>query len=107
MNDAAREIVEAGDAGEDQYARHPQFASHCDVGEKAISHYRGGVGPAASAIVGDRLLTDVAMAGELGMSSVLVLTGVTSLDDLARSVIHPDFVARSLLDLLPTRLDRG
>ncbi|MGD0851853.1 MAG: HAD-IIA family hydrolase [Acidimicrobiales bacterium] len=62
---------------------------------------RLGVEPEESVIVGDRLLTDIAMADELGMSSVLVLTGVTSLEDVARSDVHPDYVARSLLELLP------
>jgi HAD superfamily hydrolase (TIGR01450 family) len=67
---------------------------------------RLGVEPHDSVIVGDRLLTDIAMARELGTASVLVLTGVTSLDDLTRGDVLPDFVARSLLDLLPARLDR-
>jgi len=63
---------------------------------------RLGVGAGVSVIVGDRLLTDITMARDLAMSSVLVLTGVTTLDDLARSDVRPDFVIRSLLDLLPT-----
>jgi HAD superfamily hydrolase (TIGR01450 family) len=63
---------------------------------------RLGVSPQDSVIVGDRLLTDIAMASELDMSSVLVLTGVTTLDDLERSNIQPDFVIPSLAELLPT-----
>jgi NagD protein len=66
---------------------------------------RLGVEPEHSVVVGDRLLTDIAMAHELGMSSVLVLTGVTTLDDLERSDVRPDFVAPSLRELLPIRLD--
>lgn len=68
---------------------------------------RLGVEAAASVIVGDRLLTDMVMADELGMSSVLVLTGVTTLDDLARSDVQPDFVARTLHDLLPPRQEES
>jgi NagD protein len=68
---------------------------------------RLGVAPQQSVIVGDRLLTDVAMADELGMSSVLVLSGVTSLEDLAQSDVRPDFVVRTLRDVLPNRLDRS
>ena len=64
---------------------------------------RLGAAPEDSVIVGDRLLTDIAMADELGMSSVLVLTGVTKLDDLADSHVQPDFVVRSLRNLLPNR----
>jgi HAD superfamily hydrolase (TIGR01450 family) len=59
-----------------------------------------------SVIVGDRLLTDIVMADELGMSSVLVLTGATKSDDLANSVVRPDFVVRSLRNVLPSRLER-
>ena len=67
---------------------------------------RLGVAPQDSVIVGDRLLTDIAMADELGMSSVLVLTGATQLADLARSHVQPDFVIDSLRDVLPNRLER-
>jgi len=66
---------------------------------------RLGAAPQDSVIVGDRLLTDIAMADELGMSSVLVLTGVTRLDDLAHSVVRPDFVVHALRDILTDRLE--
>ena len=59
------------------------------------------VEPGDAAMVGDRLATDMAMAVELGMTSVLVLSGVSSIDDLETSSVQPDFVARNLLDLLP------
>lgn len=66
---------------------------------------RLGVAPEDSVVVGDRLLTDIAMAHELGMSSVLVLSGVTTLNDLEHSDVRPDFIAHSLRELLPNRLD--
>lgn len=50
------------------------------------------VAPAEAVVVGDRLGTDVAMAAALGMSSVLVLSGATSADEVRRSDITPDFV---------------
>ena len=67
---------------------------------------RLGTAPQDSVIVGDRLLTDIAMADELGKSSVLVLTGATRRSDLSRSHVQPDFVIDSLRDVLPNRLDR-
>jgi HAD superfamily hydrolase (TIGR01450 family) len=67
---------------------------------------RLGTAPEDSVIVGDRLLTDIAMADELGMSSVLVLTGATKADDLTNSVVQPDFMVSSLRDVLPSRLER-
>jgi ribonucleotide monophosphatase NagD (HAD superfamily) len=57
-------------------------------------------------MVGDRLLTDIAMGQSLGMASVLVLTGVSSLEDIERTGVQPDFVIDKLLDLLPNELDR-
>jgi 4-nitrophenyl phosphatase len=44
-----------------------------------------GVPPAQTLFVGDRLSTDIAMGHEAGMITALVLTGVTSLDDLRRA----------------------
>jgi HAD superfamily hydrolase (TIGR01450 family) len=54
-------------------------------------------------LVGDRLSTDIRMASEAGMASALVLTGATSLADIARSTVQPDFILDSLGDLLPDR----
>jgi HAD superfamily hydrolase (TIGR01450 family) len=57
--------------------------------------------PAAeAAMVGDRILTDVAMSRELGMTSILVLSGATTAGDLADSVVKPDYVIDSLAGLL-------
>ena len=58
--------------------------------------------PAADvAVVGDRLLTDVAMARSLGMTGVLVLTGATRAGSVAGSPVQPHFVIGSLSELLP------
>jgi HAD superfamily hydrolase (TIGR01450 family) len=55
-------------------------------------------------MVGDRLLTDVAMARAAGMVGALVLTGATDLDDLAAATLEPDLVIRGLDELIPDRL---
>jgi len=62
---------------------------------------RLGVPSADAAMVGDRLLTDVAMSRALGMTSILVLSGATSAGDLARSDVRPDYLVDGLGDLLP------
>ena len=67
---------------------------------------RLGVPPADAAMVGDRLLTDVAMSRELAMTSVLVLSGATSLAELEDAAARPggalpDYVIPGLGDLLP------
>jgi HAD superfamily hydrolase (TIGR01450 family) len=52
-------------------------------------------------LVGDRLLTDVAMALSLGMTGVLTLTGATPAGSVAGSAVTPDFVIDGLAQLLP------
>jgi HAD superfamily hydrolase (TIGR01450 family) len=65
------------------------------------------VEPAEAVIVGDRLSTDVAMSVPLGMSSVLVMSGATSVDEVERSPTQPDFVITGLADLLPAHARQG
>jgi len=57
---------------------------------------RLGVHAAEAVMVGDRLLTDIAMAREVGMRSALVLSGATTKEALRASDIVPDHV---LLDV--------
>jgi 4-nitrophenyl phosphatase len=55
----------------------------------------GGV-PEATAMLGDRLETDIEGARRAGLAAILVLTGVTSRQLLAASLIQPDFVYADL-----------
>ncbi|GAA0656437.1 HAD-IIA family hydrolase [Salarchaeum japonicum] len=55
--------------------------------------------PAAECVlVGDRLDTDIAMGNRVGMTTVLVRTGVTDDETLAASPVQPDYVRDSLAD---------
>ncbi len=58
-----------------------------------------GLPPGRCAMVGDRLETDVRMAKEHGLTSILTLTGVTSREDLARAAVRPDHVIESIAEL--------
>jgi HAD superfamily hydrolase (TIGR01450 family) len=62
---------------------------------------RLGVPAQDAAMVGDRLLTDVAMSRVMGMTSVLVLSGATTASDLAGAGIEADYVIDGIADLLP------
>jgi HAD superfamily hydrolase (TIGR01457 family) len=56
--------------------------------------------PAADCLmVGDRLETDIVMAQRTGMSTALVLSGVTQEEELARSSVQSDYVLGSIADL--------
>ncbi len=51
------------------------------------------------AVVGDRLYTDIKVAEGTEVTSILVLSGETKLEDLKNSPTQPDIVCRSLEDL--------
>ena len=55
--------------------------------------------PHQLAMVGDRLMTDIAMARAAGAVGVLVLTGEATLEDAERSEIRPDLVVPSIREL--------
>lgn len=57
---------------------------------------RLGLGREDVVVVGDRLATDIRMANRAGVTSYLVLTGVTSEEDLAASEDRPSRVFASL-----------
>lgn len=50
-------------------------------------------------MVGDRLETDIKMAKEAGIQSVLVMTGITTPEMLRETDYQPDFVLRSVKDI--------
>ncbi len=50
-------------------------------------------------LVGDRLDTDIEMGARAGMTTALVLTGVTDRSDLAESDVSPDHVLESVADV--------
>lgn len=51
-------------------------------------------------MVGDRLETDILMGKQAGVHTALVLTGVTRLTDIKRVSYEPDYVLKSVSDLL-------
>lgn len=65
---------------------------------------RLGTPAARTWIVGDSLESDIRLGREAGMTSALVLTGVTRREDLPGSLDRPDYVLSSLSDL-PDLLD--
>ena len=60
---------------------------------------RLGADPARTAMVGDRLYTDMEMARRAEMASILVLSGETTQEALDRAEWHPDFVFPSVREL--------
>ncbi|MBN1310958.1 MAG: HAD-IIA family hydrolase [Anaerolineae bacterium] len=56
----------------------------------AMQHF--GSDPDNTAMLGDRLNTDILGAKRLGMGAILVLTGISSREDLAASDAQPDYI---------------
>ena len=59
-----------------------------------------GVPAHEAAIVGDRIETDIVMGRRLGLSTVLVLSGITRTDDPRIAAVAPDHVVESIRDLV-------
>lgn len=55
-----------------------------------------GVAPEDCLLVGDRIDTDIAMGASAGMTTALVLSGVTGRTDLSEASVTPDHVLESL-----------
>ena len=58
-------------------------------------------------MVGDRLATDIAGGAAAGMKTVLVLTGVSTREDLETSDVQPDFVMEDIRELTKFLLEAG
>jgi NagD protein len=59
------------------------------------------VAPEATAVVGDRPATDVAMGQSIGATGILVLSGATSAAEAAAGDVRPDYTLGSIRDLIP------
>ncbi|AEH37848.1 HAD-IIA family hydrolase [Halopiger xanaduensis] len=55
--------------------------------------------PEETLVVGDRLDTDIELGARAGMTTAVVLTGVTDRADLAESAVDPDYVLESLAEV--------
>lgn len=65
--------------------------------ETALSEV--GSDPADCLVVGDRLETDIVMGERAGMTTVLVLSGVTDRENVETADVSPDYVLDSLADI--------
>lgn len=54
---------------------------------------------AKTLFIGDRLDTDIAFANNGNIDSLLVLTGISTLEDCSKENIYPTYVVNSLGDL--------
>ncbi len=62
---------------------------------------RAGVTKSQTAMVGDRLYTDVAAGVNNGYTGILVLSGEAGMEDVRTSKIIPDLIFNSVKDMIP------
>ena len=55
-------------------------------------------------VIGDRIETDILGARRLGISSALVLTGISKREDMLKNNVKPNYVLETLLDLFECSL---
>ncbi|GHV66169.1 hypothetical protein AGMMS49928_00200 [Spirochaetia bacterium] len=65
---------------------------------------KNGIQPKHAAMIGDRMYTDMKLAENAGIKSILVLSGETTRDDVQEADIHIDLIVPSLRALLPPTL---
>lgn len=58
-----------------------------------------GCAPEEIAVVGDRLYTDIAVADGSAVTSILVLSGESTMEDVGKSEVKPDFIYRNLSEI--------
>ncbi len=61
-----------------------------------LAMQKKGATPERTALVGDRLYTDIACANAAGVTSILVFSGETTPEDLAKSETKPDFAVSGI-----------
>lgn len=62
---------------------------------------RFSIQPSQLAMVGDRLETDMAAGPKNGLFTILVMTGVTSKEQLQNSALQPDLVLERCVEIIP------
>ncbi len=88
------------DMFEQAVKRRPRFLGKPDRTMIDIIAKAQGVPYENIAMVGDRIYTDVKTGINAGVTSVLVLSGETTLEDYKKSDVKPDYVLDSVKDIL-------
>ena len=88
------------DMFEQAVKRRPRFLGKPDRTMIDIIAKAEGVPYENIAMVGDRIYTDVKTGINAGVTSVLVLSGETTLEDYKKSDVKPDYILSSVKDIL-------
>lgn len=84
---------------ENATGKRPTFIGKPEPTMIRICMEKFGFGPAETAVVGDRLYTDIAAGRRAGVTTVCVLSGEATLEDLQSTPFTPDYVFQSVTEL--------
>ncbi len=80
--------------------RMPKFVGKPEPAMALLAMKRTGFTKEETVMIGDRLYTDIASGVNAGISTVFVLSGEGTLDDLEKSDIKPEFVCKDVREIL-------
>ena len=89
--------------------RKPLFIGKPEPAMALLAMEKTGFKPSETAVIGDRLYTDIACGVNAGICSVFVLSGEGTLEDLKQSPVKPTFVyenIRRIVDQLPAQIKK-
>ena len=82
--------------------RRPTFIGKPEPTMAVLAMEKTGFKPQETAIIGDRLYTDIACGVNAGINSIFVLSGEGTMEDIEKTNITPDFIYDNIKELYST-----
>lgn len=76
--------------------RNPKFIGKPEPTMALLAMEKTGFGPEKTVVMGDRLYTDIACGVNAGISSIFVLSGEGSLEDVEQSDVKPEYIYENI-----------
>ena len=78
----------------------PKFIGKPQPGMALLAMEKTGFAPEETAVMGDRLYTDIACHVNAGISSIFVLSGEGTVEDVEKSDVKPEYIYRNIREVL-------
>jgi len=79
--------------------RKPMFIGKPEPAMALLAMEKTGFRPEETALMGDRLYTDIACGVNAGISTIFVLSGEGTMEDVAASDVKPEYIYENILEL--------
>lgn len=80
--------------------RSPKFIGKPQPDMALLAMEKTGFGPTETVVIGDRLYTDIACGVNAGISSIFVLSGEGTMEDVEKSDVKPEFIYENIREVL-------